>query len=37
MERECSNSLLHIDWYKIRDPWWKSLWLTVYKDDSSKY
>ena len=36
-EREYSNSLWHVDWYEIKDPRWKGLWLIVYEDDSSRF
>jgi len=36
-ERECSNSLWHVDWHEIKDPRWKGLWLIVYEDDSSRF
>jgi len=36
-ERECSNSLWHVDWHEIKDPRWKDLWLIVYEDDSSRF
>lgn len=36
-EREYSNSLWHFDWYEIKDPRWKGLWLIVYEDDSSRF
>ena len=35
-ERECSNSLWHVDWHEIKDPR-KGLWLIVYEDDSSRF
>jgi len=36
-ERKHSNSLWHVDWYKLKDQRWKGLWLIVYKDDSSRF
>jgi putative transposase len=36
-ERAYSNSLWHVDWYEMKDPRWKGMWLIVYEDDASRF
>jgi putative transposase len=36
-ERAYSNSLWHVDWYEVKDPRWKGMWLIVYEDDASRF
>lgn len=36
-ERAYSNSLWHVDWYEMKDPRWRVMWLIVYEDDASRF